>query len=70
MGGLCVVVKGLAFYKKLYDPPPCSGNLLFRIGDWDPPGFVIPGPLSTHFKHIQTAQKNVDPSLGSKGEEQ
>lgn len=64
-----MVVKGMAFYKKL-SPSLCSGNLLFRIEGWDPPGSVIPGPLSTHFQHIQTAQKNVDSALGSEGEEQ
>lgn len=65
LGGLLVVEKGLALYKKW-----CSGKLLFRIGGWEPPGFVISGPLCTHFESIQTTQKNVDPSFGSKGEEQ
>lgn len=69
-GALFVVEKGLALYKKLRHPPLCSGKLLFRIGGWDAPGFVISGPLCTHFESIQTAQTYVDPSLGSKGEEQ
>lgn len=65
-----MVEKGLALYKKLCHPPLCSGKLLFRVGDWEPPGFVTSGPLCTHFESIQTAQKNVDTSLRSKGEEQ
>lgn len=70
LGGLFVVEKGLALYKKLCHAPLCSGKLLFRIGGWDPPGFVIPWPLCTQFESIQTAQKNVDTVLRSKVEEQ